>query len=81
MDKRDTSPEAMNVVNEIYRRMSCADKFRLTFDAYRTGQMLSMAGIRMQHPDWAERQVWREWARRHLGDKLFNEVYGADTND
>jgi len=81
MDKRDTSPEAMKVVDDIYRRMSPAKKWRLIADACGTGQQLAMAGIRMQHPDWNERQVWREWARRHLGDELFNKAYGADPNE
>lgn len=71
----------MKIVDDIYRRMSPAQKWALISDAYHTGQQLAMAGIRMQHPDWDEKQVWREWARRHLGDDLFNKVYGADQNE
>jgi len=77
MNISDTSPEARKVQMEIYRRMTPAQKLELVFDAYRTGQIISMAGIRAQYPDADEKQVWQIWARRHLGEKLYNEVYGA----
>ena len=47
----DTTSEARDVQYDLYRRMSPARKIELVFDAYRTGQLLSMAGIRMQYPD------------------------------
>jgi hypothetical protein len=71
MNISDTSPEAKKVQMEIYRRMSPAQKLELVFDAYRTGQMISMAGIRAQYSDADEEQVWHIWARRHLGEKLY----------
>jgi len=77
MGKSDTSPEAQEVLNELYRKMSAAKKMELIFDACRTGQVLAMAGIKMQYPEATEEEVWHIWAKRHLGEKLYNEVYGS----
>jgi hypothetical protein len=55
--------------------MSPARKIELVFDAYRTGQLLSMAGIRNQYPSASEDEVWHIWAKRHLGEELYNKVY------
>ncbi|MHC4206898.1 MAG: hypothetical protein ACYSTT_19755 [Planctomycetota bacterium] len=55
-----------------------AQKAQRIFSAYRMGKMLSMAGIRMNHPDASEEQVWHLWARRHLGDELYEKVYGGE---
>ena len=74
----DTSKEARKIVCDLYRRMSPARKIELIFDACRTGQVLSMAGIRMQHPDANEKEVWHIWAKRHLGEDLYNKVYGSN---
>jgi len=73
----DTTSEARDVQYDLYRRMSPARKIELVFDAYRTGQLLSMAGIRMQYPDANEKEVWHIWAKRHLGEELYNKVYGS----
>ena len=73
----DTTPEAMRIQYDLYRRMSPAKKIELIFDAYRTGRLLSMAGIRMQYPEASEEQVWHIWAKRHLGEQLYNKVYGS----
>jgi hypothetical protein len=73
----DTSEEARQVVDSIYRTMTPGEKFIRVFDAYNTGKLLAMAGIRMRNPDATEEQVWWLWAKQHLGEKLFNEVYGG----
>ena len=77
MNKTDTSPEAEQVLLDIYRKMPFAVKFERIFSAYKMGKMLSMAGLRLLHPNATEKQIWLFWAKRHLGEKLFNEVYGA----
>jgi hypothetical protein len=77
MRKTDTSKESMDVLVGLYRQMPPEEKLRRVFDAYAMGRRLAMAGVRDLHPDWNERQVWREWARRHLGEELFEKVYGA----
>jgi hypothetical protein len=73
----DTTSEARDVQYDLYRRMSPARKIELVFDAYRTGQLLSMAGIKMQYPSAGEDEVWHIWAKRHLGEELYNKVYGG----
>ncbi|OHB63407.1 MAG: hypothetical protein A2Y76_13960 [Planctomycetes bacterium RBG_13_60_9] len=77
----DTTPEAQRVQYDIYRRMSPARKFRLICDAYEMGKQLARAGLRMRHPDATEEELWRLWARQHLGPELFEQVYGRATRE
>ena len=73
----DTTTQAREVLFDLYRKMSPSRKIEMVFDACRTGQLLSMAGIRKQYPMANEDEVWRIWAKRHLGEDLYNKVYGA----
>ena len=77
----DTSAEAEAMLCRLYRNMTTARKARRVFSAYRMGKMLSMTGIRMSHPDASEEQVWHLWARRHLGDELYEKVYRGKNNE
>lgn len=77
MNGKDTSPDAQQVLVDIYRKMPTTIKIRRIFGAYHTGKMLAMAGLRESHPQASEEQIWYLWAKQHLGEKLFNEVYGA----
>ncbi len=77
MSVSDTTTQAREVLFGLYRKMSPSRKIELVFDAYRTGQILSMAGIRMQYPDADDNQVWHIWAKRHLGEELYSKVYGS----
>jgi hypothetical protein len=81
MDKTDTSSRAEQVVLDIYRRMPVAVKAQRIFEAYRLGQILAMAGLRLRHPNTTERQIWYLWAKQHLGERLFKEVYGEVPNE
>jgi hypothetical protein len=76
MNQTDTSPEARQVLLDIYRRMPIAVKFERIFSAYQTGKMLAMAGLKLLYPNATEKQIWFLWAKRHLGENLFNKVYG-----
>ena len=76
----DTSQEAWEVMMGIYRKMTPAQKFARISGAYQMGKLLAMAGIRQREGDIGEDAVWRLWAKQHLGEKLFNEVYGAGEN-
>ncbi len=71
MAANDTSKEAEEVLCRLYRNMTIPQKAQRIFSAYRMGKMLAMAGIRMNHPDASEEQVWHLWVRRHLGDELY----------
>ncbi len=77
----DTSAEAEAILCRLYRNMTIAQKAQRLFSAYRMGKMLSMAGIRMNHPDASEEQIWHLWARRHLGDELYEKVYQGRNNE
>ena len=81
MNKTDTTPEAMQVMTDLYRRMSPARKIELVFDAYHTGRQLAMAGIRIQHPNASKNEIWHLWAKHHLGENLYNKVYGNRTEE
>jgi hypothetical protein len=79
--KSDTSPEARRVLYGLYRQMSPARKFEIICDTYEMGRQLALAGLRMRHPDATEDELWRLWARQHLGSELFEEVYGRPTHE
>ena len=81
MDNNDTSFEAQEVLADIYQRMLPAEKVRRIFSAYQAGRELCIAGLKLSHPKATEKQLWYLWARQHLGDELFEEVYGAAEND
>jgi len=81
MPLTDTSPEAQQVLIQLYRQMPVEKKLRLVFDAYQTGRQLAMAGLRYRHPHASEEEIWRLWARQHLGEELFTAVYGVGSHD
>jgi hypothetical protein len=64
MIPRDTSPEAWAVQLEVYRRMSGAERFEIAFDMSQLVRELALAGLRREHPDWAERDLQLELLRR-----------------
>ncbi len=75
--KSDTTPDALTVQYEIYRKMSPARKFQLILDTYEMGKHLAMAGLRMRHPNATPEELWRLWTQEHLGQELADKVYGA----
>ncbi len=81
MGIKDTSKQANQVVVEIYRKMSSSSKGDLIFDAYRTGRELAIAGLRQRYPKADNKKLWNLWARSHLGDELFERVYGETPNE
>ena len=81
MYEKDTSPEARKVLIDRYRMMSTTVKVKLIFDAYQAGKMLAMAGIKQLYPNVSETKAWQIWAKRHLGEQLYNKVYGSLSNE
>ena len=77
-DRGDTPIEVLRVQCAIYRGMSARKKLELVFGTYRTGRQLALAGIRMRNPDATEADLWQIWARKHLGEELFESVYGGN---
>ena len=81
MNSEDTSKHAHKILVDIYRHMPTTAKAVRIFEAYNTGKILAMAGLRQSHPQATEKQIWFLWARQHLGEKLFKEVYGDVSNE
>jgi len=81
MDEKDTSRDAQAVLVNIYRQMPSSIKTMRIFEAYQTGRILAMAGLRESFPDASDKRIWYLWAKQHLGEKLFNDVYGALPNE
>ena len=76
--KSDTSPETRRVLYALYRRMPLGRRLELAFDMCDTGRVLAMAGLRMRYPHATEEELQRLWARQHLGQELFERVYGGE---
>jgi hypothetical protein len=74
--RNDTPKQIRDIQYDLYRSMSPAKKIALLFDAYHTGRILAMAGIRMLRPSATQAEIRQIWTRQHLGEKLFSEVYG-----
>lgn len=53
---------------EIVRGKTPAERIAMILDANDTARSLAAAGIRHCHPDWNERRLQAEVARRMLGD-------------
>jgi hypothetical protein len=76
-ERQATASEALRAQYDLYREMSGARKLELVFETCRTGRELALAGLKMRHPEAGDEQLWRRWAREHLGAELFEAVYGA----
>ena len=71
MPIRIPEPERIEGIDEataaMFRAMTPAERVALTGSAYRTAKRLVTAGVRNNHPEWAEEQVNREVSRRMNG--------------
>jgi len=76
----DTTIESLRVLTELYRKMTPQEKLRQVFSAYETGKTLAIAGIRRLHPEASDSEIWHLWAKAHLGEALYRQVYG-DSGD
>ncbi|MDZ4701705.1 MAG: hypothetical protein SH809_18480 [Rhodothermales bacterium] len=59
----DSSPEAVTVQMEIFRRMPGAQKVRVAMELSERVRKLACARLRSTHPEWTERQVMLELIR------------------
>jgi len=71
----DTSPEAERLQIEAWRRMSHADKARVTSGLTRAVRALAFAGIRQRHPGASERECLLRFALLTLGPDLACRAY------
>src|SRR5882724_3796102 len=66
----DTRPEAEKVLNEVFRRMTPAEKWQRLEDLYLQGQVLHAAGYRDRHPGATPQDIHDDWLDLTLGPEL-----------
>lgn len=71
----DTSLEAERTQVELWRRMSPLEKLRAGSELTRAVQQLSLAGIRLRHPEASEKECRLRLAILTLGRRLAHQVY------
>jgi hypothetical protein len=73
----DTSPEALDVMSTLYRRMSPEEKLRRVRDLTLAANAMAIEGLRARHTRESEAQLLMRLARIRLGDDLVAEAYGS----
>lgn len=73
----DTSLEAERLQVALWRRMSPLDKVRIVTELSRAVQELSLAGIRLRHPDESHDRSLLRLAVLKLGRQRARQVYPA----
>ncbi len=71
----DTSIEAEREQVEIWRRMSPVEKIHAVTEISRAVQQLSLAGIRLRHPEASDHECMLRLAVLKLGRQLACHVY------
>lgn len=57
--------------------MPLGRRLEFALDLCDFGQCLAIAGLRMRYPETTEQELWWLWAHQHLGQELFDQVYGT----
>jgi len=78
---KDTPPEVQRIHYEMIRKMPIGRRLELVFGACEMGRHIAMAGLRMRHPNATEQELWWLWAHQHLGQELFDRVYGSSRDE
>jgi|GEM_PF-1007277 len=65
----DTSEAAWNKVREIHARLGPQGRVEAAFAVSELSREAALAGLRMRHPAWSERQ---------LEEALLRQLYGSD---
>jgi hypothetical protein len=66
MVAKDTTPEAALLLEQAYRELGNAGRFRIALELSDLAHAFAVAGIRRRHPEWSD-----EEARRHLAEVLY----------
>ena len=59
-----------DAIADILRQKTHAQRVAMICDAHETARQLVTGGVRDRHPDWNEKQVQTEVARRLLGEAV-----------
>jgi hypothetical protein len=70
----DTSPEALQVLTEIQRRMSMEMRWEVMRSMTRAGRVFHAAGYRSRHPNATDEEIARDWVRQHVGAEFVGEA-------
>ena len=71
---RDTSPGSEQLIMRLMDSKSIGERLAMIDEAFETGRMLSMAGLRWLRPDQDPETLEREYYRRLLGRELGDRV-------
>lgn len=66
---RDTSPAVQAIQDEIHRRMSGEERFRLAIEMSEMVRAFAEARLRAEHPEWTDWEIKRELLRYAFGLK------------
>ena len=74
----DTTPEAMAVQDEFYRRIGGPARSAIAFRLTDLARRATESGIRSRHSDYDEKHVLRALVRLRYGDELAQQVWPND---
>ena len=72
----DTSPEALRVLIDLYRRMTPAEKARRVNELTLAASHYALAGLSQRHPGADGRELLLRLAALRLGEQTVTRVYG-----
>lgn len=73
----DTSESAWGKVREIHARLGPEGRVEAAFAASEMIREAALAGLRMRHPEWGERQLEAALLARFYGPALAEKVLSA----
>jgi hypothetical protein len=65
----DTSPAVQAIQDEIHRRMSGEERFKLAVEMSEMARAFAEARLRTEHPEWTDWEVKRELLRYAFGSE------------
>jgi hypothetical protein len=74
----DTTPEALDVQQAIWRRMAPGRRLELALQLSDEVREVSIAGTMSRNPGMDRRAAVLDVTRRVLGDALFDAAFGGD---
>jgi hypothetical protein len=74
---RDTDAATQRVLTRLLRSKSVGERLAMIDEAFETGRMLAMAGLRSSHPGAGEATIEREYFHQVLGEELGDKVLAA----
>lgn len=71
---RDTSPEALRILAQVYRQMPMEQKAAIVDDLHLLTRQLFEQGFRSSHPEASDEALLDQYMRRTLPEKLYQQV-------